>query len=342
MIKVLIVNDSVMVQQSLKRKLTEAGGFEVVGIAVDGFDGIAKTRSCDPDVILMDISMPRCGGVQATKEIMEKYPRPILIVTATIRAHMPYVYECLSYGALEVIKTPTMERDNYLLDRVKIAHSLRSITVTKTKPKVAIKEDAKLEARPPQAIRGGSARKVVAIGASTGGPSAILKVLRGLPMNTDAGIILVQHIDHAFAAGLAEWFNANCPGLNIYACRKGDKLVKGTGYLACENKDLVVGQDLLMSYDEPVRDPIFSPCIDVTFASVARVFGKNAVGVLLTGMGDDGAKGLKAMRDAGASTIAQDEESSLIYGMPKAAKDLGAAEFVLPLDKIGAKIGALL
>ncbi len=357
MIKVLIVNDSIAVQQILKRIISSDSELEIVGIANDGLEAIRLAKTQSPDVILMDIRMPNCGGVEATRQIMAKNPCPILIVTATIQAHMPHIYECLNLGAMEAIKTPTMEgagqqRDEVsvlrkigekLLGRIKIVASLKKQVLSAPREKAEPNVEEIFKPRPQALIHGGAAKRVVAIGASTGGPSAILHVLQNLPAHLDAALVLVQHIDASFAVGLAEWFDNNLKDrLKIYAAKPGDVLVKGAGFVACEDQDMVVGPDRSLEYQKSAMGSFFCPCVDVTFASVAQQYGKNAIGVLLTGMGDDGAKGLKAIRDAGGRTIAQDEESSLIYGMPKAAKDIGAAEFVLPLKDIAYRVAALL
>jgi chemotaxis response regulator CheB len=355
MIKILIVNDSVMVQQLLKRIIDLDAALCVAGVAGDGEEAIRLTQVHEPDVILMDIRMPVMNGVDATREIMAASPRPILIVTATIRAHMPYIYDCLSLGALEVVKTPMRKPDRTglpekaelqeigaeLLSRIHIASNLRrAIEHLKPKHKPHEKE-TRAFARPDGLMTGIFARKILAIGASTGGPNAIRDILKMLPKNINAGIILVQHINADFAAGLAEWFAATTLR-KVFSAMHGDMITQNTAYLAAEAKHLKVTPDGQLKYEESKPGEIHVPSIDATFESLAEVYGRNAVGVLLTGMGADGARGLLAMRKAGARTIAQDEETSLIYGMPKAAKEMKASEFVLPIYKIAAKITELL
>ena len=344
MIKVLIVNDSVMVQQLLKRIIETEPDFELAGIASDGFEAVDLVKQRNPDVVLMDIRMPKCDGVEATRRIMKNNPCPILLVTATIKKHISLIYDCLAYGALEVMKTPIsiQAEGSELIKRIKIVNTLKSAVQHKAPGiSVDVEEKKNLHSRPPKAVSGKLARKVVAIGASTGGPSALLEVLKGLPENLAAGLVLVQHIDAEFAPGLAEWFSTCCP-LRIYAGKQEDRVINSIGYVAAEDGHLIIQPGYTLQYQRKTPKDIYIPCIDVTFQSVANVYGPQAIGILLTGMGADGAQGLKAIRQAGGHTIAQDEKSSLIYGMPKAAKEMGAAEFVLPLKEIPAKIVELL
>ena len=341
--KVLIVNDSLMVQQLLKRIVLSDPGFELAGMASDGFNAIHLNRQEKPDVILMDIRMPRCDGVEATKHIMGDQPTAILLVTATIKLHMPHIYHCLANGALEVVKTPGSvdgPASDELKKRIKIVHALRAnfrVNRTAFQPR----EGIKLTRRPAGSVRGGVAGKVIAIGASTGGPTAVIEVLRRLPEDLGAGIIIVQHIDAEFAPGLAEWIDTSC-AFDVFSAKKNDLVMNNTVYLAAENKDLIVCPGHRLDYQEPQSNGICAPCIDMTFKSIAQQYGANVIGVILTGMGDDGVEGLHTIRQAGGRTIAQDEHTSLIYGMPKEAKDRGAAEFVVPLHEMANKIVQLL
>ena len=339
MIKVLIVNDSLMVQQALRRIIETDPELELVGIGRDGQEGIYLAYSQNPDVILMDIRMPHMDGVQATEKIMRTQPKPILVVTGTMKAHMSQIYDCLNYGALEVLKAPTVVdaklAGKELLSRIRVAAALKK----ELKKTIPIRDGA-------SAGKGGAvkadfkplaAKKVVAIGASTGGPNALLEVLRQLPGNLPAGILLVQHIDPEFAGGLAEWLSGHC-GISVSAANGGHVLSNGTACLAAEAKNLVITSQARLSYQSPPPNAIHIPSIDVTLASVAEYYGKAAMGIILTGMGSDGVQGLKKIRAAGGVTVAQDEETSLIYGMPRAAKESGAAEHIIALGKIAEKI----
>jgi len=349
MVKVLIVNDSISVQQVLKRIL-EAAGHELVGIASDGFKGIELAKEKNPDIILMDVSMPISDGVEATRQIMSKDPHLILIVTATLRANMTQIYDCLNYGAMDVVETPILNGETIdektclnigadLLKKIRVIFSLKGGISRFGKVSQPQEREETRSTRPLDVIKGIVARKIVVIGASSGGPNAILNVLHGLKKDFNAGLICVQHIDAGFSKGLAEWMDANTDkSLSIYTAMEGDFVVKGVGFFSSRAENIIVDADRCIRYKKSNRNVIYTPCIDETFQSVAEVYGRNAIGILLTGMGRDGAVGLKAIRDAGGATIAQDEESSLVYGMPKAAKELEAAEQILPLDKIAGAI----
>ena len=337
MIRVLIINDSLIAKEALRRIVCSDPGMAIAGIAGDGEEGIRLAKSCRPDAILMDIRMPNVDGVDAVKEIMFRSPAPILIVTASLKVHMSHIFDCLRFGALEVIKTPSAAAGGELLKRIRIVASLKH-TVQKRPNGFAAEADApKMPPSTPVIPPKLSSKKIVAIGASTGGPYALLKVLQGLPTSLNAAVVLVQHIDAEFAPGLAEWLTGNSK-FKVVTARDGESLAGGVVYLAAEKRDLIVTEDFLLAYHEAKPGSIYVPSIDATFESVASVYGANATGALLTGMGTDGALGLKSIRNAGGFTITQDEATSLIYGMPKAAKEMGSAEVIMPLHRIAEKI----
>jgi len=341
MIKVLIINDSITIQEHMKRIINADSGCKLIGVASDGFEGFDLVNSMCPDVILMDIHMPRCDGMQATAKIMKFRPTPLIIVTATITKHMSRIYDCMANGALEVVKTPvTVDEGHNLINRIKIANSLKP-RVVKTE-KIALADgDRSFKSRVGTSLKTSAARKIIAIGASTGGPNAVVTVLKDLPPDLNAAVIIVQHIGAEFAPSLADWLDTNCR-LRVKPAQDDERIINGTGLLAGRNENLVVERGYTVKYREAPPSAICVPSIDVTFKSIAEIYGPHAIGVILTGMGTDGAMGLKAIRDAGGRTIAQDEESSLIYGMPKAAAQLGAAEFILPSNKIAGQIMKLL
>ena len=343
MINVLIVNDSIIVQQLLKRTVHADPDSNIIGIAKDGLEAIELVRKENPDVVLMDISMPRCDGVQATRQIIATQPCCILLVTATIKLHMSQIFNSLGYGVLEVIKTPASAREEIeLIKRIKIADALKPAIKTRAK-------SIRFEPIPPDIIvspanKNGSvesARRIVVIGASTGGPNTILQILKGMPKKLNAGMIIVQHIDADFAQGVVECFNLSSP-IEVMCARSGEQIKNNKAYMVVGNQDLVVHHGPIMAYQPFTPNAIYTPTIDVTMNSIARMYGSKAIGVILTGMGSDGAKGLMAIRKAGGRTIAQDETTSLIYGMPKAAVELQAAEFILPSHEIAGQIIKLL
>ena len=341
MIRVLIVNDSLVARETLKRIIRSDPGMEIAGIAGGGEEGIRLARCCGPDVILMDIRMPNVNGVDAVKEIMLRSPAPILIVTASLKAHMPHIFDCLSFGALEVVKTPLAEAGNELLQRIRIVANLKDAVQKGHGLRVADVAAPQMFSRAPGVVSKFSARNIIAIGASTGGPYALLKILQELPANLNAAMVLVQHMDAEFVSGLAEWLTGNSK-FKVIPARDKDPLICGVVYLAAKALDMIVTEEFLLTYQKTKPGSFHVPSIDVTFESVASVYGANAIGVLLTGMGTDGARGLQSIRSAGGFTIAQDEMTSLIYGMPKAAKEMGSADVIVPLDKIAGKISGSL
>ncbi len=354
MTRVLIVNDSVTEVSLIKRIIATDNRMEVAGVAGDGQEAVQMVEFKKPDVVLMDIHMPKMDGVEATRRIMSSFPCPILIVTFSIKASMSPVYDCLRYGAFEVIKTPVLCKDtdplklndavlnragSQLLRRIEIVAQLKAVALGRSE-----NVQNRTTVKPPMtslpAAVKSPAKKIVVIGASTGGPSATLKVLQGLPKDIKAGVVVIQHMDGEFTKGYAEWLSANNP-ITTHEAINGEPLFSATGYLAAGSMHMIISAGKVVQYQD-VPGLIYRPSVDLMFESAAKVFGHDAVGVLLSGMGDDGAKGLKAMRQAGAGTIAQDEATSAIYGMPKVAAEIGAAEFILPVDKIAGKVLSLI
>lgn len=337
MIKVLIVNDSFMCQEMLKRTIRTDPALSLVGIANNGKEAIELVQSRMPDIVLMDICMPEMNGVEATLQIMKENPLPILIVTATIKGHMSAIYDALKYGALEAIKTPTLEKTTELIERIKIVSQLDSTLMnTLNSSETEIFEKEKTLSSDMSKTRK-MANSLVAIGASTGGPQALIQALKSIPADVPASFLIIQHIDVDFSSGFAEWLDKNCD-VAISEAKEGDLLTVGKGYVCAGNKNMMVSSAGKIEYAKESPVGVIAPSIDVCFKSVAEHYGEKAVGVLLTGMGKDGAKGLKEIQVAGGKTIAQDQETSLIYGMPKAAKEMGAADFVLPLKSVTFKI----
>ncbi|MCZ7646028.1 MAG: chemotaxis-specific protein-glutamate methyltransferase CheB [Planctomycetota bacterium] len=340
-IRVLIAEDSVTIRKWLVEALSREPDLEVVGEAEDGRRAIELCQSLRPDVVTMDMMMPVMTGLAATEYIMAYCPTPILIVSAsTNRGELFRTYDALAAGAVDVIEKPQAEdaEDAWVrrcaaalrvVSRIKvITHPRARLGLAKTRPSTAWDQ--------PEAARE-APRQVVALGASTGGPGALAGILGALPKDFALPILLVIHIGRSFAGSFAEWLDAQT-ALNVRYAEDGESLPDGgTVLMAPPERHLVAGKHRVHLSDAPERHSC-RPSVDVLFESVAREYGARAAGFLLTGMGRDGAAGLLALRRAGAATFAQDEASCVVFGMPREAIQLGAAERVLPLDRMPAAL----
>ncbi|MBY0241031.1 MAG: chemotaxis-specific protein-glutamate methyltransferase CheB [Burkholderiaceae bacterium] len=332
--KIGIANDVAMAAEALRRVVASTAEHQVVWIARTGVEAVRLCAENRPDLVLMDLNMPELDGVEATRQIMEHSPCAILVVTGRPQDSVNQVFRALGAGALDVTATPMLQGQadgaTELLAKIRtmdklIRHSGGSQSMPPRCPPQAP------EQRHPAVTR------LVAIGASTGGPVAVSKVLAGWTPSPGCAIVVVQHIDQHFADHFARWLGEQLT-LPVRTISEGDGLCPGVVLVAKTNDHLVLDKDYRLGYDAAPRDYAYRPSVDVFFRCVARHFRGEALGVLLTGMGRDGAEGLLAMRQAGHTTIAQDQASSAVYGMPRAALELDAAQMVLPLDKIGPMI----
>jgi two-component system chemotaxis response regulator CheB len=340
-IRVLVVDDSVTVRSLLTQALECAPGVEVIAIAADGATALALCERLRPDVVTMDLTMPVMEGLEATRRIMARCPTPILVVASATRADENAVFDTLAAGAVDAIDKPALD-DTAWAQRFSAAVRLvAGIPVVRRPAQPAAERGRsrlpvpKGPPRPPH---------VVALGASTGGPGAVAEVLSLLPRGARVTVLLCMHVGAAFAGLLVEWLSEHT-GLPIRLARHGEVLAQApegtTVLLAPPGAHLVVRNGaLLLDRALPERHGC-KPSIDVLFESLARELGGAAIGCLLTGMGGDGAAGLRAMRDAGATTLVQDEATSAVFGMPAAAIALDAASWVLPLTDIGRAIANL-
>lgn len=333
--RVLVVEDSLTVRKRLLEVLASDADIEVVGEAADGRTAIELCERLRPDVVTLDMMLPVMTGLAATEHIMAYCPTPILVVSAsTNRGELFSTYDALAAGAVEVLEKPlgdeidnAWERD--FLSLVKLVARIKVITHPRARLSLTRSEPAGASARP-----GAPSARCVAIGASTGGPAAVAQVLRALPPDFPIPILLVIHIGAMFAPALTEWLDAQSP-IRVVQAKHGDPLPSvGRVLVAPPEHHLVVRRGVLELTRGPERHSC-RPSVDVLFESLALDNGSGVVACLLTGMGRDGAAGLLALRRAGAITIAQDEASSVVYGMPREAAQLGAANDVLALDKIG-------
>lgn len=336
-----LVNDLALANEAMRRVLASSP-HQVAWIATDGAQAVRKCAEDRPDLVLMDLIMPVMDGVEATRRIMAASPCAILIVTANLDGAPGRVFDALGAGALDVVNTPTLAGPKMaasaqaLLD--KIAMLGRLIGVGTPAPFQA----RPLPARSAAPLHGARQGKwLFAIGASAGGPAALAEVLKVFPKNTPAAFVVVQHLDEHFAAGLAEWLALQIT-LPVRIARDGDVPTSGVVLLPGRDDHLVLTARGTLAYTpEPVAYS-YRPSVDVLFESVVEHWRDPAVGVLLTGMGRDGARGLKKMRDAQFLTLAQDRASCAVYGMPKAAAELNAACEILPLERIGPALRQLL
>lgn len=357
-----IANDAIIASEVLRRVILRAGMHDVAWIARDGADAVARCEQDKPDLILMDLFMPKLDGVQATKQIMSKTPCAIMIATAKVEEHAGKVFEAMGAGAVDAVSIPVftdserLEDARELLGKIETINRLVGVPAGSRSRKAEVRGQ-KSDCRPTASVP--RAENLIVIGSSAGGPPALTTILGALPADFPAAVVIIQHVDKQFAHGLTAWFTAHTK-LQVRVAQEGDRLEPGNVYLAGQDRHLVMFSPTQLGYTSVPVESSYCPSVDVFFRSVAKFWpapsrgmqskgqrlsenrrGK-AVGILLTGMGRDGAEGLKALRDAGHHTIAQDKGSSAIYGMPKAAVDLDAAMEILPLDKIGPRLAMLI
>jgi len=319
--KIGIVDDLSTAAEAMRRALALRPRHQVVWRASNGLEAVERCLKDTPDLVLMDLNMPLMDGVEATREIMRRCPCAIVIVTASVSESAGKVFEAMSLGALDAVDTPTLRGDD---SQKGAAMLLAKIDILER-----LIEDAKKPREPAQT----SICPLVAIGASAGGPGAVAAILRQLPKTFPAAIVVVQHIDQQFAPSLTAWLNGQSALPVVGAC-DGDRPSPGKVLLAVKEDHLVVGRSGKLEYTEHPKETFYRPSVDAFFQSAAKNWTGEIIGLLLTGMGRDGARGLKQLRDLGAHTITQDQATSAVYGMPQAAAQLDAAVEILPLDKI--------
>ncbi len=332
--RIAIVNDLSLAREVLRRLVLSVPGYSVAWFAEDGDEAIKKTATDRPDVILMDLVMPRVNGVDATCTIMNQTPCPILVVTSTVKGHYDLAIAAINAGALDAVETPILgaggiiQNGEPLINRLaKLADANRGVTG------LGLRVPLRPKALP------GDVPPLVLIGASTGGPDALAAVLAAFPQRFPAAILIAQHIAAEFAPTLATWLSERCT-LPVRTARAGDSPTAGTVLVAESNDHLEITADHKVHYTTLPREYPYRPSIDVLFGSAAAIWPRLGVGVLLTGMGSDGADGLLQLQGLGWHTIAQDKSTCVVYGMPKAAAEKDAATEILPLSQIGPTIAA--
>jgi len=329
--KIAIVNDMPMAVEALRRALAFEPAHEVVWVARNGAEAVQRCAEFTPDLILMDLIMPVMDGVEATRRIMAETPCAIVIVTVDRQQNVHRVFEAMGHGALDVVDTPALGAGDPKEAAAPLLRKIMNIGW------LIGERGNRVQSAPALPRVLGQRQSLVAIGSSAGGPAALEVLLKALPRDFAPAIVLVQHVDQVFAAGMAEWLGS-ASGLDVRLAQEGEPPQSGTVLLAGTNHHIRLLKNGTLAYTaEPVNE-IYRPSIDVFFESVATYWNGDAVGVLLTGMGRDGAQGLKSMRQQGYLTIAQDQRSSAVYGMPKAAAALDAAVEIHPLDKIAPRL----
>jgi two-component system chemotaxis response regulator CheB len=335
MIKVLIVDDSALVRKVLREELNRDPSIEVVGTAPDPFVARDKILQLKPDVITLDIEMPRMDGISFLRKLMVHHPLPVIVVSSLTPKGGEMALEALGLGAVEVLCKPgeaytigELSRD--LIERIKVAARMKIEKRTSASDQE--------QPKPLQALTR-TTLKVIAIGASTGGTEALREVLMRFPINAPPTLV-VQHMPEKFTRAFADRLNGLC-AIEVREAQSGDTLRQGLALIAPGNKHMLLkrmGAVYSVEVKDGPRVHHQRPAVDITFKSVARFAGKNAIGAILTGMGADGAEGLLEMKNAGAHTVVQDEKSCVVFGMPKEAIAIGAADKIVPLTGVSQSI----
>lgn len=333
--RIAIVNDSMMAVECLRRVLMSSQ-HDIAWVAHDGEEAVRACKSDTPDLILMDLIMPVMDGVEATEKIMTESPCAIVVVTSTVSGNASKVFRAMGAGAVDAVNTPTLGMSgdesgkNELLSKIATVEKL-----IKQKRSESVEE-----VRDPPSLYQSVRDRLIVIGASSGGPNALAQVLSALPEDFETPVVIVQHVDEQFSQELAQWLNNQC-SLQVRLAEKGDTLIAGRVLIAGTNNHLIMTEDTRLDYTPFPEEMAYRPSVDVFFNSVVEHWKGDVIGVLLTGMGRDGAEGLLRLRQKGAHTIAQDERSCAVYGMPKAAVKLNAAVDILPIETIGSTLVGL-
>jgi two-component system chemotaxis response regulator CheB len=350
-VRVLIVDDSALVRQTLRDILDDDPGIQVLGTAPDPYLAVKKMKSVMPDVLTLDVEMPRMDGITFLRKIMIQHPVPVVICSALTEKNSELAVKAMEYGAVEVINKPRLGVQQFFQEaRIRISDVVKAAARANIAGKTNLRfrqheVEPKLTAdvmlararRENEVFR--TTDKVVVVGASTGGTEALRVFLEAMPLNAP-GIVAVQHMPEHFTSAFARRLDGVC-GITVKEAANGDPVLRGQALIAPGNRHLLLKRSGA-KYVVEVRDgPLVSrhrPSVDVLFRSAARYAGKNAVSIIMTGMGDDGARGMQEMQDAGAFTIAQDEASCVVYGMPKEAIKRGCVNQILPLDRIAGEV----
>jgi two-component system chemotaxis response regulator CheB len=344
-IKVLVVDDSALVRQTLSEILSSDPDIIVMDTASDPYMAAKKLKDDIPDVITLDVEMPRMDGITFLRKLMSQHPIPVVICSSLAVEQSETALKALEYGAVDIIQKPTMGTKQFLEEsRIHICDSVKAAAASSLKKlskqhTVSPKLSADVMLPPSTKAMLKTTEKVVAVGASTGGTEALRVFLEALPPDAP-GMVVVQHMPENFTRAFSNRLNSICQ-VTVKEASDNDTVLRGQVLIAPGNYHVMIKRSGARYYVEVKTGPLVSrhrPSVDVLFRSAARYAGKNAVGVIMTGMGDDGAKGMREMKDAGAYTIAQDEESCVVFGMPKEAIKLGGVDRITPLDRIAGEV----
>jgi two-component system, chemotaxis family, protein-glutamate methylesterase/glutaminase len=346
-IKVLIVDDSAVARQALAEILSSDHGIEVMATASDPYIAADKIRRGIPDVIILDVNMPRMDGITFLRELMTQHPIPVVICSALTDPGSEMALKALKYGAVDIISKPKMGTRQFLEEsKIRICDAVKGAAMARVKqtneshrqavPRLSAYEILE-KSRTGNRVK--ATEKIVVVGASTGGTEALSTFLQAMPSDAP-GIVIVQHMPEHFTEAFAKRLDSICT-LSVKEAEHGDAVLRGRALIAQGNRHLLLKRNGIRYYVEMEDGPMVSrhrPSVDVLFCSAAKYAGENAIGVIMTGMGEDGAAGMREMKEAGASTFAQDEESCVVFGMPKKAIELNGVDHILPLHAIPAAI----
>jgi len=345
-IRVLIIDDSAMVRNTLSEILSSDPEIEIMGTAADPYLAAHKMREETPDVITLDVEMPRMDGITFLQKIMSQHPIPVVICSSLAVERSETTLKALEYGAVDIIRKPSLGTKEFLMEsRIGICDSVKAAAMSKIKRISMMREVApKLTAdavlsKPTSSAMIKTTEKVVAVGASTGGTEALRVLFEALPVDCP-GIVCVQHMPENFTKAFAKRLDGICQ-VSVKEAANNDTVLRGQVLIAPGNHHMLLKRSGARYYVEIKDGPLVSrhrPSVDVLFRSAARYAGKNAIGVIMTGMGDDGAKGMLEMKESGAYTIAQDEATSVVFGMPNEAIKLNAVDKIRPLNSIASEI----
>ncbi len=345
-IKVLVVDDSALVRKAMSQVLSSDPEIEVMAMASDPFIAAAKMREGVPDVMTLDIEMPRMDGITFLKKIMTQHPIPVIICSTLAGEGSQTALKAMEYGAVDIIEKPNLGTKQFIEEsKIRICDAVKAAAMIKTKKiSTPIKVPPKLTAdailpEPTSRAMVETTEKVIAVGASTGGTEALKTLLEALPHDAP-GMVIVQHMPANFTKAFAKRLDGTCR-VSVKEAQNNDTVLRGRVLIAPGNDHMLLKRSGARYYVEIRQGPLVSrhrPSVDVLFRSTARYAGKNALGVLMTGMGDDGARGMLEMKKAGAFTIAQDEASCVVFGMPKEAIKRNAVDRIIPLEKIAENI----